>query len=138
MKPGSSRTSIRHRAGLVTWRRTARLRTRGTAMFRRGRALRSGRSRYSAEGDPGASGHPSSPEPAPDLGLEHRGEGWLRFARQGPFGPRVLDGLGQAAADAGPLPEKTRYLVQLAAAAAIRSEGAVHSHARRALAAGAT
>jgi alkylhydroperoxidase/carboxymuconolactone decarboxylase family protein YurZ len=28
--------------------------------------------------------------------------------------------------------------VQLAAAAAIRSEGAVHSHARRALAAGAT
>jgi 4-carboxymuconolactone decarboxylase len=107
-------------------------------MFRRGRALRSGRSRYSAEGDPGASGHPSSPEPAPDLGLEHRGEGWLRFARQGPFGPRVLDGLGQAAADAGPLPEKTRHLVQLAAAAAIRSEGAVHSHARRALAAGAT
>ena len=50
----------------------------------------------------------------------------------------AVDGLGQAAADAGPLPEKTRHLVQLAAAAAIRSEGAVHSHARRARAAGAT
>ncbi|RME66877.1 MAG: carboxymuconolactone decarboxylase family protein [Nitrospirae bacterium] len=38
----------------------------------------------------------------------------------------------------GPLDEKTIQLVQLAAAAAIRSEGAVHSHARRALKAGAT
>ncbi|MBV8876822.1 MAG: carboxymuconolactone decarboxylase family protein [Gammaproteobacteria bacterium] len=50
----------------------------------------------------------------------------------------AVDALGQAVADAGPLPEKTRHLVQIAAAAAIRSEGAVHSHARRALAAGAT
>ena len=50
----------------------------------------------------------------------------------------AVDALGQAAADAGPLPDKTRHLVQIAAAAAIRSEGAVHSHARRALAAGAT
>jgi 4-carboxymuconolactone decarboxylase len=50
----------------------------------------------------------------------------------------AVDALGQAAADAGPLPEKTRHLVQIGAAAAIRSEGAVHSHARRALAAGAT
>jgi len=41
-------------------------------------------------------------------------------------------------ADAGPLTEKTRHLVQIGAAAAIRSEGAVHSHTRRALAAGAT
>jgi AhpD family alkylhydroperoxidase len=50
----------------------------------------------------------------------------------------AVDALGQAAADAGPLPEKTRHLVQIGAAAAIRSEGAVHSHTRRALAAGAT
>ncbi len=34
--------------------------------------------------------------------------------------------------------EKARQLVQLAAAAAIRSEGAVHSHARRAAEAGAS
>ncbi|MCL5406226.1 MAG: carboxymuconolactone decarboxylase family protein [Deltaproteobacteria bacterium] len=38
----------------------------------------------------------------------------------------------------GPLDEKTSHLIQLAAAAAIRSEGAVHSHTRRAMAAGAT
>jgi AhpD family alkylhydroperoxidase len=50
----------------------------------------------------------------------------------------ALDALGEAAAKAGPLPEKTRHLVQIGAAAAIRSEGAVHSHTRRALAAGAT
>ena len=36
----------------------------------------------------------------------------------------------------GPLDERTSQLVQLAAAAAIRSEGAVHSHTRRALEAG--
>ena len=46
--------------------------------------------------------------------------------------------LGKAAKAAGPLDEKTAHLVQMAAAAAIRSHGAVHSHARRALAAGAS
>ena len=50
----------------------------------------------------------------------------------------AVDALGMAAAKAGPLSDKTRQLVQLAAAAAIRSEGAVHSHARRAVEAGAS
>jgi alkylhydroperoxidase/carboxymuconolactone decarboxylase family protein YurZ len=50
----------------------------------------------------------------------------------------ALDALGEEAAKAGPLTPKMRHLVQLGAAAAIRSEGAVHSHTRRALAAGAT
>ncbi len=50
----------------------------------------------------------------------------------------AVDALGMAVAKAGPLSEKTRQLVQLAAAAAIRSEGAVHSHARRAVEAGAS
>jgi AhpD family alkylhydroperoxidase len=36
------------------------------------------------------------------------------------------------------LSEKVRQFVQLAAAAAVRSEGAVHSHARRAVEAGAS
>ncbi len=45
--------------------------------------------------------------------------------------------LGETARKAGPLDEKTSHLVQLAAATTIRSEGAVHSHARRALASGA-
>ena len=46
--------------------------------------------------------------------------------------------LGETAKDAGPLDLKTAHLIQMAAAAAIRSEGAVHSHARRALDAGAS
>jgi alkylhydroperoxidase/carboxymuconolactone decarboxylase family protein YurZ len=45
--------------------------------------------------------------------------------------------LGETVRQAGPLDLKTSHLVQLAAAAAIRSEGAVHSHVRRALQAGA-
>jgi 4-carboxymuconolactone decarboxylase len=60
------------------------------------------------------------------------------LARQYPRFMAAVDALGQAVASAGPLAEKTRHLVQIAAAAAIRSEGAVHSHTRRALAAGAT
>ena len=50
----------------------------------------------------------------------------------------AVDALGTVVGKAGPLSEKTRQLVQLAAAAAIRSEGAVHSHARRAVSAGAS
>ncbi len=50
----------------------------------------------------------------------------------------ALENLGQATKAAGPLDKKTSELVQLAAAAAVRSEGSVHSHARRALAAGAS
>ena len=50
----------------------------------------------------------------------------------------ALNDLGVAAKGAGPLSEATAQLVQLAAAAAVHSEGAVHSHARRALAAGVT
>lgn len=46
--------------------------------------------------------------------------------------------LGELAQKQGPLAEKDLHLIQMAAAAALRSEGSVHSHARRALAAGAT
>jgi alkylhydroperoxidase/carboxymuconolactone decarboxylase family protein YurZ len=55
--------------------------------------------------------------------------------------PEMFEAHEQAGASArksGPLEQATTHLVQLAAAIAIRSEGAVHSHARRALAAGAT
>jgi len=45
--------------------------------------------------------------------------------------------LGEAVLAAGPLKKRQAHLVQLAAAAATRSEGAVHSHVRRALEAGA-
>jgi len=50
---------------------------------------------------------------------------------------KAVENLGKTAKAAGPLNKKTSELVQIAAAAAIRSEGSVHSHARRALAAGA-
>lgn len=51
---------------------------------------------------------------------------------------RAVEELGQAVRQAGPIDEKTVHLIQLGAATAIRSEGAVHSHARRALQCGAT
>jgi 4-carboxymuconolactone decarboxylase len=44
----------------------------------------------------------------------------------------AVEALGQAVRESGPLDSKSLHLVQLAAAAAIRSEGAVHSHVRRA------
>jgi 4-carboxymuconolactone decarboxylase len=50
---------------------------------------------------------------------------------------KAVENLGKAAKAAGPLNEKTARLIQLAAAASVRSEGSVHSHVRRALAAGA-
>ena len=49
---------------------------------------------------------------------------------------KALEQLGEAVRQEGPIPEKTAHLIQLAAAAAIRSEGSVHSHTRRALQAG--
>lgn len=55
------------------------------------------------------------------------------------FGP-VMEAhqeFGKALQQAGPLDAKTIQLIQLAAAAAARSQGAVHSHVRRALDAGA-
>lgn len=56
------------------------------------------------------------------------------------FGPVVeaLDALREQVRKAGPLDEKTAHLAQIAACAANQSEGGVHSHARRALKAGAS
>jgi 4-carboxymuconolactone decarboxylase len=50
----------------------------------------------------------------------------------------AVEMLKKAARSSGPLDEKTIHLIQLAAAAAIHSHGSVHSHAIRALEAGAT
>jgi AhpD family alkylhydroperoxidase len=50
---------------------------------------------------------------------------------------KAVDNLGKAVKEAGPIDEKTAHLIQLAAAASVKSEGAVHSHTRRALEAGA-
>jgi 4-carboxymuconolactone decarboxylase len=50
----------------------------------------------------------------------------------------AVEALGELARHLGPLDEKSLHLIQLGAAAAIRSEGSVHSHVRRALKAGAS
>jgi len=49
----------------------------------------------------------------------------------------AAENLGTTLRTAGPLDEKTSHLIQLAAAAASHSEGAVCSHTRRALQVGA-
>jgi 4-carboxymuconolactone decarboxylase len=63
---------------------------------------------------------------------------YLRLTRQHPRYIAAVEALGHAVRESGPLDTKMLHLVQLAAAAAIRSEGAVHSHVRRALEEGAT
>ncbi len=63
---------------------------------------------------------------------------YLRLKKRYPEYIAHVEALGESARCAGPLDEKTVQLVQLAAAAAMRSEGASHSHTRRALQAGAT
>ncbi|MFQ3573558.1 MAG: carboxymuconolactone decarboxylase family protein [Thermodesulfovibrionales bacterium] len=50
----------------------------------------------------------------------------------------ALENLGKAVRTSGPIDTKTSHLIQLAGAVSIRSEGAVHSHVRRALEAGAS
>ena len=46
---------------------------------------------------------------------------------------QAYEALGPAASEAGPLDAKTRELIKLAMAAAIKGESAVHSHTHRAL-----
>lgn len=50
----------------------------------------------------------------------------------------AVERLGIISKKTGPIDEKTSQLIQLAASVAIKSEGAVHSHTRRALEAGVT
>lgn len=49
----------------------------------------------------------------------------------------ALEALGGAIRGGGPIDDRHSHLIQLAAAAAAGSEGAVHSHTRRALECGA-
>lgn len=50
----------------------------------------------------------------------------------------TLERVGELCANAGPIDGKNRHLIQLAVAIGAESKGAVRSHARRALKAGAT
>lgn len=60
------------------------------------------------------------------------------FKRNYPELWQAYDRLGAAVHDSGPLDKKNRELLKLAMAIGARLEGAVHSHTRRALEAGAT
>lgn len=62
---------------------------------------------------------------------------YLKITERFPDYMSAVESLGKTAKKEGPIDEKTAHLVQIAAAAAIRSEGAVHSHTRRAIDAGA-
>jgi 4-carboxymuconolactone decarboxylase len=63
---------------------------------------------------------------------------YQRFREQNASVVAAHDAMGEACAKAGPLNPKTRELVRLAVAVGARLEGAVHSHARRAMDAGAS
>lgn len=65
-------------------------------------------------------------------------EPYLSMKKHHPDVFAAVESLGEVLRRQGPVDGKTSHLIQLAAAAAIRSEGAVHSHTRRALAAGAS
>lgn len=59
-----------------------------------------------------------------------------QVARENPELWSAFQALGAAAAESGPLDERSRRLVNLALAIGADSEGATHSHSRRALAEG--
>ncbi len=63
---------------------------------------------------------------------------FLRFQADYPAVYRAYKQLSDATQKAGPLPRKTAALVRLGIAVGARHEGAVHSHTRKALEAGAS
>lgn len=63
---------------------------------------------------------------------------YQRLTTQFPQVMAAVENLGATVRDAGPIDNKTAELIQLAVAAAAQSTGSVHSHARRALQAGAS
>ena len=60
------------------------------------------------------------------------------FEKKHPAVGEAFSRLGEVCHEAGPLDEKTRRLVKLALAVALRHEGAVHSATRNALKSGVT
>jgi AhpD family alkylhydroperoxidase len=61
-----------------------------------------------------------------------------KFTEDFPEVANAYEALGTAVHKAGPLDDKTRALIKLAISSGARLEGAVHSHARKALKAGIT
>lgn len=63
---------------------------------------------------------------------------YQKFMEDYPRVGKAYEELGAAVHNAGPLDEKTRALIKLAISIGARLEGAVHSHARKALNVGIT
>jgi 4-carboxymuconolactone decarboxylase len=63
---------------------------------------------------------------------------FIKFTEDYPEVGKAYAELGYAVHHAGPLDEKTRALIKLAISTGARLEGAVHSHARKAVQAGCT
>jgi alkylhydroperoxidase/carboxymuconolactone decarboxylase family protein YurZ len=78
---------------------------------------------------------PSEISDSPDVPLPGHAN---RIARELPEVWEAFQRLGQATGAAGPLDERSKRLVSLALAIGADSEGATHSHARRAVADGLT
>ena len=55
---------------------------------------------------------------------------YRRLKKSRPEFIAAWEAISKAVRDSGPLAQRTGHLIQLAAAAAVRSEGAVHSHVR--------
>jgi 4-carboxymuconolactone decarboxylase len=72
-----------------------------------------------------------------EIDMEQLPKPYQQFRKQYPGVYAAYTRLGETAAQAGPLEAKTRELVKLGMAAAIRSQSAVESHTHRALEAGA-
>jgi alkylhydroperoxidase/carboxymuconolactone decarboxylase family protein YurZ len=58
---------------------------------------------------------------------------YLKFHEDFPASAEAYEKLGNAVHSEGPLDDKTRALIKLAVSTGARLEGAVHSHARKAL-----
>lgn len=63
---------------------------------------------------------------------------YLKIKERHPDFLSAVETLGKTTKQAGPIDNKTAQLIQLSAAASIRSEGAVHSHTKRAISVGAS
>jgi len=63
---------------------------------------------------------------------------YMKFKEDYPDVLNAYEQMGDAVHKAGPLDDKTRALIKLAISTGARLEGAVHSHARKAVKVGAT
>lgn len=79
-----------------------------------------------------------SAQTAKEISMSKIPKRFLSFQKNYPPVAKAYEELGTAVHSFGPLDEKTRALVKVALSTGARLEGGVHSHVRKALAAGVT